>query len=257
MCSGLCSGLEGSIHAVRELLDEHCNLGWGLLLVDATNVFNSVNRLAVLWNARVLWPRCSTYLFNTYWGYAALLLQDDSKSLLSKEVVTQGDPLSMMLYAVAVLPLIRSLKAPGKWTQNWYTNDSSCIADLGYLRAWYEKLSCRGPNYGYHPEPSKAVLVVGPSDVQQASALFSDLGLIVVSGGHFLVGFIRKPSLVANFVSDKVQLWSRFVKRLSDVATSQPQAAHAALTRSLQFEWCHLHRVIPDSGNFYSTSRCS
>ena len=106
--SGLCSGLEVSIHAVRELFDEHCNLGWGLLLVDATNAFNSVNRVAALWNTRVLWPRYSRYLFNTYRGYVSLLLQDGIKSLLSKEGVTQGDPLSMMLYAVAVLPLIHS-----------------------------------------------------------------------------------------------------------------------------------------------------
>ena len=252
LCSGLYLGLEGSVHAVRELFDEHCNLGWGLLLVDATNAFNSVNRVVALWNARVLWPRCSRYLFNTYQSYASLLLQDSSKSLLSKEGVTQGDPLSMMLYAVAVLPLIHSLRTPGKWTQNWYADDSSCVADLCSLRAWYEELSCRGPDYGYHPEPSKTVLVVGPSDVQQASALFSDLGIKIMSGGRFLGGFIGKPSLVANFVSDKVQLWSRCVQRLSDVATSQPQAAHAALARSLQTEWCHLQRVISDSANFFT-----
>ena len=45
LCSGLHSGLEGAIHAVRELFDDHCNLDWGLLLVDATNAFNSVNRV--------------------------------------------------------------------------------------------------------------------------------------------------------------------------------------------------------------------
>ena len=99
------------------------------------------------------------------------------------------------------------------------------------------------------------MLVVGPSDVQQASALLSDLGIKIMSGGRFLGGFIGEPSLVANFVSDKVQLWSRCVQRLSDVATSQPQAAHAALARSLQFEWCHLQRVIPDSANFFTPLR--
>ena len=92
LCFGLYSGLEESIHAVRELFDEHCNLGWGLLLVDATNAFNSVNRVAALWNARVLWRQCSRYLFNTYRGYVSLLLHDSSKSLLNKEGVTEGDP---------------------------------------------------------------------------------------------------------------------------------------------------------------------
>ena len=51
LISGLRSDMEGSIHAVCELFDEPCNLG--LLLVDATN-FNSVNRVAALWNANVL-----------------------------------------------------------------------------------------------------------------------------------------------------------------------------------------------------------
>ena len=122
LCSGLCSGLEGAIHAVCELFDDHCNLGWGLLLVDVTNAFNSVNRVTALWNARVLWPRYSRLFFNTYHGYASLLLEDGSEELLSMEGVTQGDHLSVMLYAVAVLPLIHSLRAPSKWTQSWYAD---------------------------------------------------------------------------------------------------------------------------------------
>jgi len=64
-----------------------------------------------------------------------------------------------------------------------YADDSSCVADLPSLKAWFDELSCRSSDYGYHPKPSKPVLVVGPSDVQHTSALFSDLGIRVVSGG--------------------------------------------------------------------------
>ena len=75
-----------------------------------------------------------------------------------------------------------SLKAPGNRIQNWYADDSSCVADFPSLKAWFDELLCKGPNYDYHPEPSK----IGPSDVQEASALFEDLGIRVVSGGCFL-----------------------------------------------------------------------
>ena len=36
---GLKAGIEGSVHAIRELYEEHCGNGWGLLLVDAKKCF--------------------------------------------------------------------------------------------------------------------------------------------------------------------------------------------------------------------------
>ena len=64
----------------------------------------------------------------------------------------------MTLYAVAVLPLIHSLKVPGKWTENWYVDDSSCVADLPSLLTWLEELLHMGPDYDYHPEPSRLLV---------------------------------------------------------------------------------------------------
>ena len=75
--------------------------GGEVLLVDAKNDFNSLNRSAALWNARVQWPRCSRFLFNTYRCYASLFLQGSSEVILSKEGVAQGDPLSMLMYTAA------------------------------------------------------------------------------------------------------------------------------------------------------------
>ena len=45
---GMQSGIEGAIHAMSALYDDHSNDGWGFLLMDAANVFNSVNKAAAL-----------------------------------------------------------------------------------------------------------------------------------------------------------------------------------------------------------------
>ena len=82
------------------------------------------------------------------------MLQDKKKTefLLSKEGVGQGDPLSMLMYAAAVMPLIKSLSNPSNWIQNWYADDSSCIAKLTHLRDWFDKLSEHEPKQVYYPE---------------------------------------------------------------------------------------------------------
>ena len=51
LCSGLQAGVEGAIHAMRELYQENRGTGWGSSIVDAKNAFNSLNRAAALWNA--------------------------------------------------------------------------------------------------------------------------------------------------------------------------------------------------------------
>ena len=59
-------------------------------------------------------------------------------------------------------------------------------------------------------------------------------------------GFIGDPEGTKNFVEAKVQVWVASVDKLSAAAESQPQAAYAALSKSLQFEWSYLQRVLPN-----------
>ena len=75
-----------------------------VILVDARNAFNSLNRQAALHNMRVICPQIATLLVNTYHRPACLII------LGASEGTTQGDNLAMAFYALGTTPLVNSLE---------------------------------------------------------------------------------------------------------------------------------------------------
>ena len=108
LCAGQKSGSEAAEHAMHTIFkaDETD----AILLIDASNAFNSLNRAAALHNIRVLCPMIVFYAINTYREPARLFITGD-KEILSAEGTKQGDPLAMALYALSVQPLITGLQA--------------------------------------------------------------------------------------------------------------------------------------------------
>ena len=103
-----------------------------------------------------------------------------------------------------------------------------------------------GPAYGYFPNPLKSCVVVNPASLATAEQVFGPLAIPVVTNYRFLGGFLGDASARSSFVQEKVNQWVLDVHNLSQMAIPQPQAAYAALTKSLQCEWIYLQRVIPD-----------
>ena len=64
LCTGQKAGTEAAIHAVRELFARPDSEG--VLLVDAANAFNNINRQVALLNIQQLCPSIATVLTNTY-----------------------------------------------------------------------------------------------------------------------------------------------------------------------------------------------
>eukprot|EP00957_Ditylum_brightwellii_P079030 6010806-Ditylum_brightwellii.AAC.1 len=94
LCAGLRARIEGAIHSMNLLWEDHGEeTNWGILLVDTQNAFNKVNRRAMLWNVRHSWAAGSCFVFNTYHHWQKLVLCGHEKLVMSKEGVMQGYPL--------------------------------------------------------------------------------------------------------------------------------------------------------------------
>jgi len=64
---GLESGIEAAIHAVGKSFEEDNSQCLLLVLMDADNAFNKLNRKVSLENIKILCPPCThTYLHNSY-----------------------------------------------------------------------------------------------------------------------------------------------------------------------------------------------
>ena len=63
-CAGLSGGIEASIHAMRKIYDDEETEG--ILLIDASNAFNALNRRAALHNLQFTCPELSDFVRDIY-----------------------------------------------------------------------------------------------------------------------------------------------------------------------------------------------
>ena len=81
----------------------------GILLVNAANAFNNLNRKAVLHNRKFIGSALETVLNNTYQSPNWMFVSGAGEGL-SSEGFTQGDPLEMVMYALTVILLTDRLQ---------------------------------------------------------------------------------------------------------------------------------------------------
>ena len=132
VCVGVPSACEATIPSMDRLFRDR-NVQ-GILLIDASNAFNSLNRSAALHNVSRCCPALTQIFQNTY-TWPIRLFVANSGEILSEEGTCQGDPLAMAIYAVATVPLIKRLAdACPTTTQCWYADDDGAADTLVSLR---------------------------------------------------------------------------------------------------------------------------
>ena len=93
---------------------------------------------AALRNIHQLCPTLSKILINTYREDVQHFI--DGKVLLSQKGTTQGDPLAMAMYAVAITPLIHHLEGR-EIRQVWFADDGTMGGNLTHLKMWWDNIS--------------------------------------------------------------------------------------------------------------------
>ena len=126
MCATRESGYEGVIHAMSQIFNEEDSEA--VLLIDASNAFNTVNRKLFLHNVSVICPEIAVFVRNCYSSPLRLFIIGGSE-LKSCEGTTQRDPAALAIYTIAIIPLLLMLvdqaeQLPRKRTKSVaYAND--------------------------------------------------------------------------------------------------------------------------------------
>ena len=164
---GGCEGKEeggGTLRALEalEFLTQDAEPS-GTKLVDARNGFNELSRLAMLWT---VWHRCpagARFALNCYKHWAQLLLRQTGEppfTMLNIEGVTQGEPLTMVLYGITIFPLEEELQAANPGLLSLFYADDATFDGLARRSAQLLKLLMRrGPDREYFPEPAKSLFI--------------------------------------------------------------------------------------------------
>ena len=160
LCAGHPVGVEAAIQ--RFFLDNDSSDG--ILL-------NRVNRAVALCNVQYICPSMRHVLIDFYRSPTRIFMNGEGNfELLSQEGTTQGCPLAMAIYALALVPLVKRLLS--SCNQVWFADDATGCDDFTKLRVWFDLLLKVGPLYAYYPKPSKCILLKKPDCEKHAREIF-------------------------------------------------------------------------------------
>ena len=163
VCTGQRAGSEAAIHAMREIFTEKNKEA--VLMIDASNASNSINREAMIHNISVKCPAFSQYVHNTYTKANKLYIsggsryidsaddEDNTNIINSVEGTTQGDPIAMAMYGIGLSVLQTSLtKKNPEIASVAYADDYIGSGSVEDLLKWWNDIVELGPKYGYFPQ---------------------------------------------------------------------------------------------------------
>ena len=252
-CAGHGAGAEAAIHAMRNVFENESTDA--VLLIDASNAFNRMNRAVALHDIQITCPPIATYLVNTYRSPARLFIAGGGE-LQSVEGTTQGDPLAMPWYSLSTVNLIIDLNLhTSDVSQVWLADDAAAAGKIKPLHLWYERLTAEGEKFGYFVNGVKSWLIVKSDELaEEARAVFGGSVNITTDGKRHLGAVIGSANYKQEYCEEIVQNWVSQLKLLCDISQTQPQAAYTAFTKGFRSKFTYFMRTIENFEGICNTN---
>ena len=220
VCAGQDAGCESLIHAMRTIYEDQS--AEAVLLVDASNAFNSIKRNVFLHNVEVTCPSIARYVKNCY-SVNYLLFIIGGEEIQSMEGNTQSDPAAMVIYAIAIIPLIVMLVEIRMQVNNHtktvaYADDLTVAGPIDQIRIWWNTLCRLGPKFGYFPEGSKSWIIVRENAKERAQTIFDNTKIKITTDGQGHLGaVIGTANFKQNYMKEKINQWIQELRILSKI----------------------------------------
>ena len=216
--SGLKGGAEAAIHAMRSVFESDTTDA--VILVDASNAFNRLNRQVAIHNIQYLCHPFSQALINTYRVPSRLFIIGGGE-IQSQEGTTQGDPLAMQFYALGTNPLLQHLRQSVPEVQQvWLADDATGAGKLDSLKVWWDKVIQEGTKLGYFVNESKSWLILkNPEDLDRAKTIFGNSSIkFTTSGKRHLGAALGSDEFKKEYIAEKVAQWCGELEQLALIA---------------------------------------
>lgn len=180
-CAGHQAGCEAAVHAMKEIstFDDT----EAILPVDASNASVSIDKQLSI--TSVSFALQSLQYWETHTRPQSNSSLQAKGKIESTEGTTQGDPLVMAMYALAIRPLIDRLReAKPIVRQVWFADDATAAGRLATLRKWWQIVTTIGPDFGYNPNASKTHLVIKPKLIEDAKLIFKNTDVQISTNGQ-------------------------------------------------------------------------
>ena len=170
VCAGQEAGAEAAIPAMHNIYEtEECE---AVLLIDAENAFNLINRKAMLHDISIICPIIPDYITNSY-TFNSRLFIIGGKEIRSKEGTKQGDLTSTGPYALGITPLIQFLHEfiiikEQNSKEVAFGDDLAVAGKINEIKSFWDAIAKIGPKYGYFPKVSKSNFIVKNQHVDVA-----------------------------------------------------------------------------------------